>query len=66
MKVLLFRLKNKKRGGPYIIVPNEALHFKYVSKEKTKQRQAMKNEIKEEIHLNYTTAIKYAFNFIFC
>ena len=31
-----------------------------------KQRQTMKDEINEGSHSNYTTVIKYAFDFLVC
>ena len=40
--------KNKKERS-YIIVSKKTLHFKYVSKEYTKQRQTKKIEIKKKV-----------------
>ena len=68
-KIITAYMNSKTGGGDKIIVSKRTLHSKKYSQRINKQRQTIKNEIKEKSYLDYTTIIKYAFcflTFLFC
>ena len=68
-KSITVYINNKKVGDAYTITEYQRKHFilnKFSKNKQEKLRHAKKNEIKEKRHLNYTTAMIYAFCLLVC